>query len=139
MSDTESQDGWSTTVTVLIKQFPLICVLLGFILVILAAANGITEVYRQSNLPPGETGGGMVDVLTSRPSAQAASAPAGARRPACRPVRRSDFRAIAGVRAGGPTPRKSRARPARISPAVRVPGDRHGAGLARPGTRAGSV
>src|SRR4051794_30307253 len=95
-----------------------------------------TEVYRQSNLPPGETGGGMVDVLTSRPSAQAASAPAGGRRPACRPVRRSDFRAIAGVRAGGPTPRKNRARPAPVSPAGRGPGGRPRARGGRAGGRA---
>src|SRR4051794_28632501 len=99
----------------------------------------LSEVYRQSILPPGRIGGGMVGVLTSRLLAQAASAPAGVRRPMWRPVRRSDFRAIAGVRADGPILRKSRARPARISPAVRVPGGRHGAGLARPGVRAGSV
>src|SRR5437764_7614931 len=99
----------------------------------------MTEVYRQLTLPPGGMGGGTVGVLTSRLWAQAAWALAGGRRPACRPVRRSDFRAIAGMRADGPTPRKSRARPARISPAVRVPGGRQGAGLARPGARAGSA
>src|SRR4051812_9612613 len=97
------------------------------------------EVYRRPILPPGRIGGGMVGVLTSRLLARAASAPAGVRRPMWRPVRRSNFRAIALVRADGPTLRKSRARPARISPAVRVPGGRHGAGLARPGVRAGSA
>src|SRR3954447_17049441 len=83
-----------------------------------------TEVYRQPDLPPTTIRGGMVGVVTSGPSVQAASAPADGRLRACRPVRRSDFRAIADTRAGGPTPRKSRARPARISPAVRVPGGR---------------
>src|SRR3954454_14227980 len=57
----------------------------------------IPEVYRQPNLLPGGTGGGTVGVLTSRLSAQAASAPAGGHRPACRPVRRSDFREIAAM------------------------------------------
>src|SRR3954447_22781518 len=97
------------------------------------------EVYRRPILPPGRIGGGMVGVLTSRLLARAASAPAGVRRPMWRLVRRSNFRAIALVRADGPTLRKSRARPARLSPAVRVPGGRHGAGLARPGARAGSA
>ena len=46
---------------------------------------------------------------------------------------------FAAMRADGPTPRKSRARPARISPAVRGPGGRQGAGAARPGMRAGSA
>src|SRR4051794_9549742 len=97
------------------------------------------EVYRQRDLPPTTIRGGMVGVMTSGPSVQAALAPADGRLRACRPVRRSDFRAIADTSAGGPTSRKSRARPARISPAVRVPGGRHGAGLARPGVRAGSA
>ena len=40
-----------------------------------------TEVYRQPDLRPSETGGGMAGVLTSGPSAQVASAPAGGSRP----------------------------------------------------------
>ena len=70
---------------------------------------------------------------------QAALAAADARFPACRLVGRSDFREVTGTKADGPTPRKSRARPAWISPAVRVPGGRHGAGAARPELRAGSA
>ena len=83
--------------------------------------------------------GGMVGMITSGQSVHTALGSADACRLAGRSLRRSDFREIAGMRAGRPTPRESRARPARISPAVRVPGGRHGAGLARPGTRAGSV
>src|SRR5690349_19621721 len=41
----------------------------------------VTEVYRQRDLRPSETGGGMAGVLTSGPPAQAASAPAGGHRP----------------------------------------------------------
>src|SRR3954469_13507756 len=98
-----------------------------------------TEVYRQPNLSPVVDRGGLVGVMTSGASVQAASASVDVRLRAGRSLRRSDFRAIASMRAGGPTPRKSRARPARISPAVRVPGDRHGAGVTRPGVRAGSA
>src|SRR4051794_25414884 len=46
---------------------------------------------------------------------------------------------IAAMKADRPTSRKIRAMPAWISPAVRVPGARQGAGRARPGTRAGAV
>src|SRR3954454_16359086 len=97
------------------------------------------EVYRQPNLSPVVNRGGLVGVMTSGASVQAASASVDVRLRAGRSLRRSDFREIADTSAGGPTPRKSRARPARISPAVRVPGGRHGAGLARPGVRAGSA
>src|SRR3954447_7158184 len=101
--------------------------------------NYFTEVYRQPNLPPTANRGGMVGVMTSGWSVQAALGSADACRLAGRSLRRPDFRQIAGMRADGPTPRKSRARPAWISPAVRVPGGRQGAVAARPGTRAGSV
>jgi hypothetical protein len=96
----------------------------------------LPEVYRQPNLPPTANRGGMVGVMTSGWSVQAALGSADACRLAGRSLRRSDFRQIAGMRADGPTPRKSRARPAWISPAVRVPGGRQGAVAARPGTRA---
>src|SRR5690242_6863868 len=105
----------------------------------MGGADDKTEVYRQATLSPTANRDGMVDTMTSGLAVQAASAPAGGRPASGRPLRRPDFRAIAAVRADGPTSRKSRARPARTSPAVRVPGGRHGAGLARPGTRAGSV
>src|SRR5215210_3432398 len=98
-----------------------------------------TEVYRQLPLPPhGEPRrhGGMI---TSGGSVQAALGSADARLLVRRSPPRPDFRQIAGMRADGPTPRKSRVRPAWISPAVHVPGGRHGAGAARPGMRAGSV
>ena len=81
----------------------------------------------------------MVGVMAPGLLVQAALAAADARLPACRLVGGSDFREVAGMKADGPTPRKSRARPAWISPAVRVPGGRQGAGAARPGMRAGSV
>src|SRR6476660_582350 len=45
------------------------------------AVTCLTEVYRQPDLRPSEAGGGMAGVLTSGPSAQAASAPAGGCRP----------------------------------------------------------
>src|SRR3954462_11068402 len=99
----------------------------------------LTEVYRQPNLSPTANRGGMVGVITSGWQVQAALGSADARRLTGRSLRRSDFRQIAGMRADGPTPRKSRARPAWISPAVRVPGGRQGARAARPGMRAGSV
>src|SRR4051812_6112686 len=83
--------------------------------------------------------GGMVGMITSGRSVQAALGSADARLLVRRSPPRLDFRQIAGMRADGPTPRKSRVRPAWISPAVRVPGGRQGAGAARPGTRAGSV
>src|SRR3954451_11396097 len=80
--------------------------------------------------------GGMVGMITSGRSVQAALGSADARLLVRRSPPRLDFRQIAGMRADGPTPRKNRARPAWISPAVRVPGDRHGAGVTRPGVRA---
>src|SRR4051794_31951863 len=40
------------------------------------------EVYRQATLPPAANRGGMVGMMTSGPSDQAASAPADVRRPA---------------------------------------------------------
>src|SRR4051812_21394258 len=102
--------------------------------------NGyFTEVYRQPNLSPAVNRGGRVGVMTSGASVQAASASVDVPLRADRSLRRSDFREIASMRAGGPTPRKRRARPAWIRPAVRVPGGRQGAGSARPGTRAGSA
>src|SRR5437764_206583 len=51
----------------------------------------------------------------------------------------SIFPQIAAMKADRPTSRKIRAMPAWISPAVRVPGARQGAGWARPARRAGSV
>src|SRR4051812_49897169 len=80
-----------------------------------------TEVYRQSNLPPGETGGGMVDVLTSRPSAQAASAPAGGPPPPGPPRFRAEFFAGAGGGGGGAPPPQKRAPPPPRSPPPRRP------------------
>ena len=49
------------------------------------------------------------------------------------------FPQIAALKADRPTSRKIRAMPAWISPAVRVPGARQGAGWARSARRAGSV
>ena len=49
------------------------------------------------------------------------------------------FPQIAAMKAGSPTSRKIRAMPAWISPAVRVPGARQGAGSARLAKRMGSV
>ena len=49
------------------------------------------------------------------------------------------FPQIAAMRAGRPTSRKIRTMPAWISPAVRVPGARQGAGSAKPARPAGSV
>src|SRR3954449_1108121 len=109
------------------------------LLCFLASNDTRPEVYRQRDLPPTANRGGMVGVMTSGWSVQAALGSADACRLAGRSPRRSDFRQTAGMSADGPTPRKSRARPAWISPAVRVPGGRQGAAAARPGTRAGSV
>src|SRR5438270_10217939 len=97
------------------------------------------EVYRRRPSPavlePGDAG----DVEGSDRSGYAALAATGGDRPVRRPSPGRNSGGIAATRAGRPTTRKRRARPARISPAVRVPGGRQGAGSARPGTRAGSA
>ena len=49
------------------------------------------------------------------------------------------FPQIAAMKADRPTSRKIRTMPAWISPAIRVPGARQGAGSAKPAKRAGSV
>src|SRR3954465_6855814 len=98
-----------------------------------------TEVYRQRPSPavlePGDAG----DVEGSDRPGYAALAVTGGGRPALRPMSGRNSGGIAATRAGRPTPRKIRAMPAWIRPAVRVPGGRQGAGSARPRTRAGSA
>ena len=90
--------------------------------------SNCSEVYRQLPLPPHDEPRRHDGMITSGRSVQAALGSADARLLARRSPPRPDFRQIAGMRANGPTPRKSRVRPAWISPAVRVPGGRQGAG-----------
>src|SRR4051794_2804457 len=71
--------------------------------------------------------------------AYAALSASGADDPLVLDAAASIFPQIAAMKADRPTSRKIRAMPAWISPAVRVPGARQGAGWARPARRAGSV
>src|SRR3954447_3605374 len=98
-----------------------------------------TEVYRQRPSPAVLERGDAGDVEGSDRSGYAALAVTGDGRPALRPMSGRNSGGIAATRAGRPTTRERRAMPARIRPAVRVPGGRQGAGSARPGTRAGSA
>src|SRR3954449_3709266 len=101
--------------------------------------HSVSEVYRRRPsslvLERGDAG----DVGGSDRSGYAALAATGGGRPVRRRLAGPNSGGIAATRAGRPTPRKIRAMPAWIRPAVRVPGGRQGAGSARPGTRAGSA
>src|SRR3954454_5941446 len=91
----------------------------------------ISEVYRRRPSSLASERGG---VGGSDRSGYAALAATGGDRPVRRPSPGRNSGGIAATRAGRPTTRKRRARPAWIRPAVRVPGGRQGAGSARPGT-----
>src|SRR3954453_10376572 len=99
----------------------------------------LSEVYRRRPSSLVLERGGIGDVGGSDRSGYAALAVTGGGRPVRRPSPGRNSGGIAATRAGRPTPRKIRAMPAWIRPAVRVPGGRQGAGSARPGTRAGSA
>src|SRR3954454_3900127 len=103
------------------------------------ALKDTTEVYRQRDLPPAANCGRVVGVRTSGVLAQAALEAADDSTGAAWTSWRFDFGEVRAMRAGRPTTRKIRAMPAWISPAVRALPGRQGAGLARPGMRAGSV
>src|SRR3954470_3577145 len=94
-----------------------------------------TRLGRLGRRPGGAAGGAGAGIRggSRRPGGS------GGGRPVRRPSPGRNSGGIAATRAGRPTPRKRRARPAWIRPAVRVPGGRQGAGSARPGTRAGSA
>jgi hypothetical protein len=92
-----------------------------------------SEVYRQRVSALAVDRERRDDVLALKSLAYADLTAPGAGCSASGPVSGRNFDGITGMRAAGPSTRKMRAMPAWISPAVRVPGGRHGAGSARPG------